>query len=80
MLSAKHLRSVWQHTHSVVFRLILTFSIVVLPIAATGYYVNSQGYAMLSEQTAYSMSQQMGFNISALESQLLLANEQERAC
>ena len=63
-------------SHSVLFRLILTFSIVMLPIAATGCYVNSQGYAMLTEQTTFSMSQQMEFNIDALESQLSLANTQ----
>lgn len=75
-INRKNMSTIWRHTHSVLFRLLLTFSIVILPIVVTGGHINNQGWEMFNNQTLYSMRQQMTFNITALERQLSMANEQ----
>lgn len=64
------------HFHSVLFRLILTFTLTLTPIFIMGLAIYRVGVAQLDRQITVSLSQQVDFKLQELENQMQLAQNQ----
>jgi two-component system sensor histidine kinase YesM len=62
--------------HSVLFRLILTFTMILIPIVVMGLTIYQVGVNRMDRQITLSLNQQVDFKIQELESQMRLAQEQ----
>ena len=62
--------------HSVLFRLILTFTMVLTPIFVMGLAIYQVGVDRMDRQITLSLDQQVDFKVQELENQMRLAQEQ----